>query len=73
MYIDSINPLPSLVCQSLKEIKIWNIKGDPPRLLRNVTSKGQCTKIALCHGDEWVAIEVDNKIKLEELKTGEHF
>ncbi|KAH3692060.1 hypothetical protein DPMN_194937 [Dreissena polymorpha] len=58
------------VCQSLKEIKIWNIKVDPPRLLRKVTGKGQCTKVALCHGDEWVAMEVGNVIQVEELQTG---
>ncbi|XP_052228567.1 uncharacterized protein LOC127842844 [Dreissena polymorpha] len=58
------------VCQSLKEIKIWNIKVVPPRLLRKVTGKGQCTKVALCHGDEWVAMEVGNVIQVEELQTG---
>ncbi|KAH3895797.1 hypothetical protein DPMN_019963 [Dreissena polymorpha] len=58
------------VCSGLNEIKIWNIKIDPPRLLRNVTGKGQCKKVAFCHGDEWVAMEVDSVIKVETLKTG---
>ncbi|XP_052281860.1 NACHT domain- and WD repeat-containing protein 1-like [Dreissena polymorpha] len=55
------------------EIKIWNMKVEPPRLLREVTTgKGQCRKVALCHGDEWVAIEVDKVLKVEELQTGKH-
>ncbi|KAH3870299.1 hypothetical protein DPMN_033481 [Dreissena polymorpha] len=59
------------VCQEEEEIKIWNIKVDPPRLLRNVTGKAQCRKVALCHGDEWIAMKLGNGIKVEGLHTGE--
>ncbi|KAH3785932.1 hypothetical protein DPMN_164028, partial [Dreissena polymorpha] len=60
------------VCRRFEEIKIWNIKVESPRLLRKVTGKGQCRKVALCHGDEWVVIEVGNVITVEELQTGKH-
>ncbi|XP_052226955.1 uncharacterized protein LOC127841866 isoform X5 [Dreissena polymorpha] len=58
------------VCEEEEEIKIWNIKVDPPRLLRNVTGKAQCRKVALCHGDEWIAMKLGNGIKVEGLHTG---
>ncbi|KAH3862289.1 hypothetical protein DPMN_025255 [Dreissena polymorpha] len=58
------------VCEEEEEIKIWIIKVDPPRLLRNVTGKAQCRKVALCHGDEWIAMKLGNGIKVEVLHTG---
>ncbi|KAH3703932.1 hypothetical protein DPMN_158640 [Dreissena polymorpha] len=68
-----INSLHSLVCEEEEEIKIWNIKVDPPQLLRNVIGKAQCRKVALCHGDDWIAMKLGNGIKVEGLHTGKHY
>ncbi|WAR22531.1 NWD1-like protein [Mya arenaria] len=58
------------VCQSEKRVKIWDMMSDPPRLLREVTGKAQCTAAYFCQGDTCVVAEAGSTIHVEEVKTG---
>ena len=57
-----------LVCQEKKEVFLWSV--EEAKQLRAVQAPGQCTEAYFCMDNNWVALEKDKFIRVEDVHTG---